>query len=41
MHATTIWWINPTGLVRVQFAEQGKNARLDHGNKYYKVVWIP
>ena len=36
MHATTIWWINLTGLVRVQFAEQGKNARLDHGNKYQK-----
>jgi len=41
MHGITTWWINPTGLVRVQFAEQERNAGLDHGNKYLKVVWIP
>jgi len=31
MHGTTIWWINPTDLVCVQFVEQGKNAILDRG----------
>ena len=41
MHGITTWWINPTGLASAQFAEQGKNAGLDRGNKYHKVVWIP
>ena len=40
-YSITLWWTRVTYSQYAQSADLEKNARLDHGNKYLKVVWIP